>query len=265
MMTKLNRSIDRGMSVLEVVHASGKVSLAVLAARTGLPKPTVLRICATLEARRWLFRRSSDGSYQLGSAFPQGAGMPNLVDRLVAVGKQELLRLSAATGLASDLAAAIGGGRVEIVDTSRSHRLHAIYPDAVGFRPSPILSALGSAYLFALAAEERGRVLQEIVERLPREEVKVLPQLPRILKDIAARGYAIRSPGHWGRAVDYGALPAAIALPIRAGDAPIGAINLIWNASDHRVEAVAADHLAQLHAAAQAIGRAYAEQVAPTS
>ncbi|MEQ3730154.1 MAG: helix-turn-helix domain-containing protein, partial [Tateyamaria sp.] len=143
-MTKMNRSIDRGMSILEVVHASGHIPLGGIAARTGLPKPTVLRICATLEQRRWLFRRSSDGCYQLGSAFPQDAGMPNRVDKLVAVGKSEILKLSRRTGLASDLAAGIGGGRVEIIDTSRVYKVHAIYPDVVGFRPSPILSALGS-------------------------------------------------------------------------------------------------------------------------
>jgi hypothetical protein len=63
--------------VPEVVRASGKASRGVLAARTSLPRPTVLRIGATLEAWRWLFRRGSDGSYRPDSAFPQGAGMPN--------------------------------------------------------------------------------------------------------------------------------------------------------------------------------------------
>ena len=256
-MTKLNRSVDRGMSVLEVVHASGKIALGPLAARTGLPKPTVLRICATLEQRRWLFRRNSDGCYQLGSAFPQGNDMPNRVDRLVAVGKKEILQLSDETGLASDLAAGIGGGRVEIVDTSRVYKVHAIYPDAVGFRPSPILSALGSAYLYAMTGAERAKALQGLVDRLSREETNAVPQLTKILSDIAKRGCAIRAPGHWGRAVDYGALPAAIAVPIVAGGEPVGAVNLVWNASNHCLDTVVRDHLAQLQATAQAIGRAY--------
>jgi IclR family mhp operon transcriptional activator len=186
--------------------------------------------------------------------------MPNRVDRLVAVGKEEIVRLSRDTGLASDLAAGIGGGRVEIVDTSRSYKLHAIYPDAVGFRPSPILAALGAAYLSALTSDERTRVLQDLAVRLLREEVAALARLASILSDIAARGYAVRSPGHWGRAVDYGALPAAIAVPIIADDAPVGAINLVWNASDHRVETVARDHLARLQSAARAIGKTYAVQ-----
>lgn len=259
-MAKLNRSIERGLTVLEVVHSVGTVSLAVLAARTDLPKPTLLRICKTLEAQRWLFRRISDGNYQIGSAFPRSSGMPNRVDRLVAVGKEELMRLSAETGMASDLAAGIGGGRVEIVDTSRVYKEHAIYPDAVGFRPSPVLSALGAAYLSVLTGDDRAQAQQDLVDLLPRDEVKALGQLADILNDIASRGYAVRSPGHWGRAVDYGALPTAIAVPIVAGELPIGAINLVWNASDQCVETVARDHLARLRSAARTIGQAYADQ-----
>lgn len=259
-MTKLNRSIDRGLTVVEVIATMGTSSLAVLAAQTGLPKPTLLRICATLEARRWLFRRTSDGKYQLGSAFPRCGGMPNRVDRLVSVGKSEIIRLSRETGLASDLAAATADGRLEIVDTSRSYKLHSIYPDAVAFRPSPLMSALGAAYLFALSDQERAKALQGFAERLPREELNALPSVDRILAGIAERGYAVRAPGHWGRAVDYGALPTAIAVPIIAGDRPVGAVNLVWNSNEQCVEKVARDHLARLASVAQRIGSTYSDQ-----
>ncbi|UWQ20129.1 IclR family transcriptional regulator [Jannaschia sp. W003] len=255
---KRNRSIERGLQVLEVVHASGTSSLASLAARTGLPKPTLLRICATLEDRRWLVRRSGDGSYQIGSAFPRAGGMPDLVDRLVAVGKAEIVRLSEETGLAVDLAAGIGGGRTEIVDTTRAFRAHAVHPDAVGYRPSPVLSALGAAFLAGLSGEARAEALGELTQRLPREDRAALRRLPQLLREIAARGYAARAEGHWGRAVDYGELPAAIAVPVSAGAECIGALNLVWNARDRSVESVARDHLPRLRAAAVVIGRAYA-------
>lgn len=259
-MTKLNRSIDRGLAVLEAVHTSGTVSLALLATITGLPKPTLLRICATLEARRWLLRRSSDGNYQLGSAFPQSGGMPDRTDRLVAVGKEVIIRLSRETGLGSDLAVGIGGGRVEIIDTMRNFKVHGVHPDSVGFRPSPILSALGTAFLFALSGADRAQALQDLADRLPREDAQALNGLARILKSIAERGYAVRPEGHWGRAVDYGALPGAIAVPIIASKEPVGAVNLVWNANDRSVESVAKDHLLRLQTAARTIGRTYVEQ-----
>ncbi len=254
---KLNRSIERGLTVLEVIHTSGASSLAFLAKQTGLSKPTLLRICATLEHRRWLTRRSSDGSFQLGSAFPQAGGMQDLVDRLVAVSKAEIVRLSEETGLGVDLAAAIGGGRTEIVDTTRTFKRHGVYPDSVGFRPSPVLSALGAAYFFGLTDAGRAEALKELIRRLPREDSAALSQLPITLKSISEKGYAARAKGHWGRAVDYGELPAAIAVPIRAGADVVGAINLVWNAGDQTVEAVANSHLARLQATANTIGRKY--------
>lgn len=256
-MTKLNRSIDRGLAVLEVVHSCGTAPLALLAVRTGLPKPTLLRICKTLEARRWLLRRSSDGNYQIGSAFPQSGGLPNHFDRLVAVGKDEIVQLSHETGLGSDLAAGIGDGRVEIVDTTRVFKLHGVHPDSVGFRPSPILSALGTAFLYALSGAERVRALHELVSRLPREDAQALPGLANILQGISERGCAVRPEGHWGRAVDYGALPGAIAVPIVSEKEPIGAINLVWNASERSTEGVIDRYLGQLQAAARRIGQAY--------
>ncbi len=255
---KRNRSIDRGLSVLEAVQDSGVMSLAALARRTDLPKATLLRICATLEARRWLVRRSSDGHYQLGSAFPRGQGRPGRVDRLVAVAKEELLRLSQDTGLGSDLAAAVGGGRIEIVDSTRAYPLHGVYPDTVGFRPSPILSALGTAYLSALSGGDRGQALHDLVDRLPRAEAAAISGLPAVLQGISRRGYAIRPEGYWGRAVDYGALPAAIAVPVIADSEALGAVNLGWTALDQTVETVAEQHLARLQAAAREIGRLYA-------
>ncbi len=257
-MMKLNRSIDRGLTVLETVQRCGTCSLAELADRTSLPKASLLRICATLEARRWLARRSSDGRYQVGSAFPQEERAEGYADVMVAVGKEEVLAVSRDTGLAVDLAVAVGGGRIEIVDTSRNFNVHGVHPDTVGYRPSPVLSALGTAYLSALSGGDRVVALRELFGRLPREDAEAFPRLAQILGQIAERGYAVRPSGYWGRAVDYGALPAAIAVPVIAGATAIGAMNLVWNASDYSVEEVADKHLARLKLAAQRIGAAFA-------
>ncbi len=258
-MTKLNRSIERGLMVLEVVHRSGASSLAFLADQTDLPKATLLRICATLENRRWIIRRSSDGCYQLGSAFPHSGGMPELVDRLVAVAKEEIVRLSEDTGLGVDLAAAIGEGRTEIVDTTRVFKKHGVYPDTVGFRPSPTVSALGFAFLMGLFETGDVETLQRVENGPSREIDGALPELSKSLKEGTKRGFAIRAHGHWGRAVDYGELPAAIAVPIISGTEAVGALNLVWNASDQRVEDVATAHLRRLRSAAKRIGQSYAE------
>lgn len=258
-MLKLNRSIDRSLTVLEEIQSNGTCSLALLAEKTGLPKPTLMRICATLENRRWLIRRNSDGCYQLGSAFPNIGGMPEQMDRLVMVAKESIIRLSTQTGLGVDLAVGIGGGRTEIADSTRAFRRHGVYPEVIGYRPSPVFSALGLSFLAVLPAKDRAKALQVLAEKLPREERASLPGVQKLLERNLKRGYAVRADGHWGRAVDYGALPSAIAVPILANTHPIGAINLVWKADHATVDAVVKKHLLLLQKTAAAIGQNYAE------
>ncbi|WP_055681346.1 IclR family transcriptional regulator [Jannaschia rubra] len=254
-MTKLNRSIERGLLVLETVSSNGPTSLAALSRTTGLPKATLLRICATLEQRRWLARRSANGRYQLGSAFPDQGSRPEGTHRLIEAGSEELLRLSEKTGLAADLAGEVGKGRVEIIDTTRVYKTHDLNPDCIGFRPSPFRSALGSAYLFALSPEARAGVVADLARNLPAKDRSAVDRLPQWLRDFQTRGYGIRQDGYWGRAVDYGALPSAIAVPITVAGRPVGAVNLVWPAEGEPVARVADEHLPDLKAAAASIAR----------
>ncbi len=256
-MLKLNRSIDRGLTVLEVVQSCGSCSLSVLAKETGLPKPTLLRVCATLENRRWLIRQKSDGCYRLGSAFPNSVEMPEQADRLVAVSKQQIVKLSELTGMGVDIAVDIGNGRTEIVDSTRTFKQHGVYPEVIGYRPSPVFSALGLSFLAVLTKGEQAKCIEALAGKLQRDERGALPQLPQLLKTIRQQGYAVRADGHWGRAVDYGALPSAIAAPVLANNKPIGAINLVWNADHTNVNAVVDEHLSSLQNAAATIGQNY--------
>lgn len=254
-MTKTNRSIERGLAVLQLLAENGSSSLAALAAQTGLPKATLLRICATLEAQRWITKRSSDGCYKLGSGFPTLGGKPDLLDHLVGSAKAEILALSEATGLGSDLAGTIGRGRVEIVDTTRAFKAHEIYPECVGFRPSPFRSALGAAFLCGYAQQERAALVSELSARLSQNDQPSLERLTTIFSDFDAKGYTRREHGHWGRAVDYGALPNAIAVPLLRDGAPVGAVSLVWAAKREPIATVVKQHLPKLIATATAISR----------
>ena len=259
-MPKLNRSIQRGLAVLEVIHSSGASSLAFLAERTGLSKPTLVRICATLEEQRWLTRRRSDGAYRLGSAFPHSSGQPQFSDRLVELGKDIIVQLSEKTGLAVDLAASTLDGRVEIVDTTRNYKLHGVFPDSVGFKPSPVLSALGLAFLAAQGTATESRdLIASLQSGLSKEERLHYEKLPQTIQSVRAQGFACRAPRHWGRAVDYGALPAALGVAVYDLDQCIGAVNLVWKADDCPVATVVANHLSALQAAADAIGAAFTD------
>lgn len=254
-MTNLNRSVQRSMKIVEVVADNGVCSLSRLADETGLPKPTVLRICATLMSQRWLSQNRNDKRYRLGPRFPRMGPARNLVDALIEAGKTEIVLLSQATGLAVDLAASIGNGHVEIVDTTRVFSTHGIFPDSIGYRPSPARSALGCAYLSALAPKQLAaysKAWSELATGRDQDAaLNLLQKIHRIRKD----GFATREDGYWGRAVDYGDIPRAIGVVVQDDNNPIGAISLVWRAEQHSVCDVVRAHLPRLQSAAAEIGR----------
>lgn len=254
-MTKMNRSVERSMQIIEVVSGSGVTSLAFLAQQTGLPKATILRICATLVNQRWLSQSRSDSRYRIGPRFPRLSAAPNLVDAILEAGKSEIVALSEATGLAVDLAVAIGNGRVEIVDTTRHFALHGIFPDTIGYRPSPFRSALGSAFLTALSAKERSKYIAKLALITKGRDREAALNFPKRMQEVRADGFAAREAAYWGRAVDYGGTPSAIGVAIPSNNQAVGALSLVWLAEKRTVASVATAHLEQLSCAAHAIGK----------
>jgi IclR family mhp operon transcriptional activator len=254
-MTKLNRSVERSMKIIETVSDNGVCSLAFLADQTGLSKATILRICATLISQRWLSQSRSNKRYRIGSRFPRLNPESDLVDALVEAGKLEIVALSQATGLAVDLAVSIGDGRIEIVDTTRHFAKHGIFPDTIGYRPSPFRSGLGNAFLAALDSRELASYSNTLISNTTGRDREAALHLPKKILEIRKRGFALREEGYWGRAVDYGGIPSAISVAIRADEQVIGAISLVWLAEDRSTEAVASTHLKRLTTAADKIGK----------
>ncbi|MCX7560578.1 helix-turn-helix domain-containing protein [Sulfitobacter sp. F26204] len=254
-MTKFNRSVERSMKIIEVISGSGVTSLAFLADQTGLPKATILRICATLVKQRWLTQSRSDSRYRIGPSFPRLSATPDSVDAIIDAGKSEIVALTESTGLAVDLAVSIGNGRVEIVDTTRHFIQHGIFPDTIGYRPSPFRSALGSAFLAALDAEELTTYSTKLAENTRGKDREAAMNFPKRLLEVRKNGFASREEAYWGRAVDYGGTPSAIGVAIQADKKALGAMSLVWLAEKRTVASVVEAHLDQLSMAAVSIGQ----------
>lgn len=253
-MTKLNRSVERSIKIIETVSKSGVCSLALLADETGLPKATILRICATLISQGWLSQNQNDKRYRMGSRFPRLDAKPDFADTFVEAGKLKIVALSQSTGLAVDLAVSIGNGRLEIVDTTRKFSLHGISADTIGYRPSPFRSALGSAFLAELSTQEATAYFIKSTEYTTgRDRAAALKFSPK-LQEIRKNGFATREEGYWGRAVDYGGIPRAIGVAIKVNGQVMGAISLVWLAEKHSMASVVDEHLAQLTNTARVIG-----------
>jgi IclR family mhp operon transcriptional activator len=133
---------------------------------------------------------------------------------------------------------------------------HEIYPQCIGFRPSPFRSALGCAYLCGFQEQVRADMVADLSRRLSSDDWPRVKRLSESFQEYDILGYARRAPDHWGRAVDFGALPNAIAVPILQGHSSIGSLNLVWASERYSVEDVAERNLAQLRDTAASITRA---------
>lgn len=60
-------SLEKGLSLLELVNSQATISLADLHARTGLSKPTIIRLLKALEARGYVTKISRKLGYRVGS------------------------------------------------------------------------------------------------------------------------------------------------------------------------------------------------------
>jgi DNA-binding IclR family transcriptional regulator len=120
-------AVDRSITLLEAFDEGTRaLSLAELAARTGLVKSTVLRLAASLERAAFLQRRP-DGAYRLGPAlFRLGARYQaafQLGDHVMPV----IERLSATTGESASFYVRDGAVRVCL------HRVHSMQHQLLHF------------------------------------------------------------------------------------------------------------------------------------
>lgn len=258
-MQKTNRSLERGLLLLQQLQGRGPATLSALARHAGLPKATTSRLLLTLEREGWAYHRRNDGRFV--------ATLPQLADgtvpdrgRVARCALPFLLDLTAATGLAADLTWAMEVGVLEVIESTRAPAPGGVDPQVAGFRPSLVFSAPGRALLAACDSEMRARHLAHVVRTdSPSERLAVTSgQLSAELTATGMRGYGQRAAGYWPQSSDYGREPMDIAVPILLKGKPLGCLSLVWPAEMRNAGDIAAAHLGDLRTAARRIGTAIA-------
>ncbi|MBI4877865.1 MAG: IclR family transcriptional regulator [Acidobacteria bacterium] len=183
------RVLHKAMDVLESLGASGAgMALGELAAAVGMPKPTVYRIVATLEARGYV-GRSAEGRYRLSRRIVElqsdGAG----VQRLLQAARPEMRRLVESCKETVNLGV-LDGGEVVVIETIESPQTVRM-SSKIGNRRYPHSTALGKILLAALPEKEVLRILRS--RKMPRltantiiSERNLLVELERVRQ----QGYA---------------------------------------------------------------------------
>jgi DNA-binding IclR family transcriptional regulator len=211
------QGLARGLAVLRVFQAGeSALSNADIAARTGLPRPTISRLTQTLTALGYLAYVPKLGRYTLGAAIASLchsllAGMPHRI-----AAQPYLKQVARATRLPVSL-----GARDQLHMINIETVRHDDAPPArfdLGARIPLATTAMGRAYLFALAESERAGLLERIRHQAGRDWGKLRPAIERAFAMLEQRGFCV-SAGDWRPDV------VGVAAPVVTADGIVLAVN----------------------------------------
>lgn len=256
-----NRSLDRGIDVLEALARHGASSLADLNRYTGLPKSTLRRLLGTLLERHIIRQSLTDKLYRSNVIFPPGSDAPQALELTMLVDRAmpHLMALTRKVGWPSDIHL-VEGSRMRIVDSTRPLSPYRLNHGFVNRVINIFGSATGSACLAAMPDE---MVLEHIKQTagdpvwgLRRFDMDTQSYMTR-LKAVRDQGYGSRLSNYLGETVLDDGL-AALAVPIFVNDWPSGAVTLVWPRVFKGAEDFADQFLGDLKQTALAISNAIA-------
>jgi DNA-binding IclR family transcriptional regulator len=173
--------IDRISLVLDAFEGPGRLTLAQIVRRTGLPRSSAHRMLERLVQLRWLRRNGRD--YELGMRLVELGSLAVHQDRLVRAARPLLGELHRATGLVVHLAV-LDGSDVVYLDKIGDRVVGAL-PTRVGGRQPAHCSALGKAML---AYSDDAEVNLQV--RKTRYSITTTSQLAIELAKVRAHGVA---------------------------------------------------------------------------
>lgn len=206
-------ALDRGLSLLNCFREGQRVLSATdLARLTHIPRPTVIRLAATLVAHRWLQPEEGGERYMLG------AGVVSLAQNFLAgldiraVSRAPMHALAELTGGSVYLAVRDGLEMVLIEACRARTSMFAARLD-VGSRVPMPNSALGRAYLGAVDPATRTQLLESLRLAKGGDWDALQDGLQRALQEQANTGYCI-SAGEFHREINS----VSVAITGPAGD-----------------------------------------------
>ena len=228
------QSLARGLTVLQIVQASGALKLHDLHRISKIPKASLLRILKTLIEQGAIWRRIIDEAYVASYSLFELANRMDSETRLVEVASPVLESLSDAAKWPSILAVP-RLTHMEVLETNapRSY-FHHIPLGPVGFKINMLRSATGRAYI-AFCEEPIRQSILDALRRSGREGDHLAMSdltVSKIIEETRALGYGLRAPDFGGdfdktrRVFDDGRDSLGVAICI--GTHVPGAINVTW-------------------------------------
>ncbi len=182
------QSVDRAISVLELLARNGEAGITEIAAELGVHKSTASRLVRVLEARGLVEQLGQRGKYAIGFGIVRLAGAATGRMDLSRLGRQTCETLAEELGETVNIAIADEGIAINISQARGSAAVTT--QNWTGQRTPLHATSSGKVLLAHLAEQERERVLARGLERYTPATTVSPEELVRELERIRADGYA---------------------------------------------------------------------------
>ncbi len=262
-----HKSLDRGITIMEILAREGSCSLANLHAQSGIPKSSIRRLLATMINRRLVRQSVADRKYRILVTMPLSSEAPLPTDQayIVDIAMPVISAMTRKISWPSDIHL-ISGARMTVLDSTRPLSPFHLYRGVLNRHINMFVSATGMACL----AEMDDAGYERIAAHCEGDEVWGLARYNisrtnylRHLEKTRARGYGVRIARMAGQ-TNFDDGLAAIARPIYRGQQLLGAISILWPTHYRSPEQFAADYLTELKAATDAISEELNQFSPPT-
>jgi len=206
------QSVDRAVTVLEILAREGDAGVTEIAAELGVHKSTAFRLVAALEARDLVEQNTERGRYRLGVGILRLAGATTARLDLIQQSRGVCRRLAADVGETINIAVLADGGAlyVDQVAGPSALQLH----NWVGQRIPLHATSNGKVLLAYLDDTPLADVVSTPLERFTEHTITSLRKLSAEIRLVRERGYAT--------AVDELEVGlTAVAAPIRNADGEV--------------------------------------------
>jgi DNA-binding IclR family transcriptional regulator len=210
----LVQSVDRALTVLEILAVRGEAGVTEIAAELGVHKSTAFRLVAVLENRGFVEQLADRGKYRLGFGIVRLAGATAAQFDLAQEGRQVCEELAVDVGETVNVAI-LDGDRAVNISQVRGRASISTH-NWVG-RGTPLHATSSGKVLLAHAPEAvQDAVLAGVLERYTEATVTDPGTLRRQLEEVVARG--------WGVSVEELEVGLnAVAAPVRDADGQVTA------------------------------------------
>lgn len=207
------RSVDRAISILQLLAQHGEARVTDLALALGTHKSTVARVLATLEARGLVEQDGERGRYRLAYGVVELArGVVSRRPELALLARSICERLAEQTGETVNLAVVEDDAVVSIDQVLGTATVRSV--NWVGQRTPLHATAAGKVLLAFGEAAWRDRVLASELQRFTPATIVDREGLARALEEVRRRGYSSTRDEH-----EPGL--SAVGAPIRAIDGSV--------------------------------------------